>query len=217
MAGDLYKQQTEQTPCKCFICGSVYNLITKCPKLLKDKDKFQKQVCFNERVNGALQKICEKGDDDNDQKIYAFMAQIFGNDKSYSKDFVDTLHLNNCILDSGTMCHMTPQVSYLIPVLLEDTGKYIGIAEGHHVTAQQKVTVQIKMCNNNGDTYIVTLHNVLLEPDLCNTLISIVTLINLGHNCSFHKGFCMVYFVDKEKNAVTLPHSLQRRHAFWGE
>ena len=32
-----------------------------------------------------------------------------------------------------------------------------------------------------------------------------------------HKGFCTVYFGEKEKNAVTLPHSAQRNHIFWGE
>ena len=41
--------------------------------------------------------------------------------------------------------------------------------------------------------------------------------MNLGHTCLFHKGFCTVYFESKEKNLVTLPHSAQRKHAFWGE
>ena len=27
----------------------------------------------------------------------------------------------------------------------------------------------------------------------------------------------MVYFVDEEKNAVTLPQSVQQKHYFWGE
>ena len=38
--------------------------------------------------------------------------------------------------------------------------------------------------------------------------------MNLRHMCLFQKGFCTVYFVNKEKNAVTLPHSAQRKHAF---
>ena len=29
--------------------------------------------------------------------------------------------------------------------------------------------------------------------------------------------FCTVYFGDKEENAVTLRHTSQRKHAFWGE
>ena len=41
--------------------------------------------------------------------------------------------------------------------------------------------------------------------------------MNLGHNCLFHKGFCMLYFGAKENNAVTLPHSAQRKHAFIGK
>ena len=73
------------------------------------------------------------------------------------------------------------------------------------------------MCNDNGDPFIETLHNVLLAPDLCDMFLSIITLINLGHNCLFHKGFFTVYFGAKEKNAVTLPHSSQRKNAFLGE
>ena len=94
-----------------------------------------------------------------------------------------------------------------IPGSLEDTDKHIEVAYRNHVTAKQKVQVQITMCNNNGDTFIVTLYNVLLAPDICDRLFSIITLINLGHTCLFHKGFCMVYFGDEKENSVTLPHS----------
>ena len=73
------------------------------------------------------------------------------------------------------------------------------------------------MFDNNGDPFIATLHHVLLAPYLCNRLFSIITLINFLHTCLFHKGFCSVYFGAKEKNAVTLPHSAQRKHAFLGE
>ena len=61
------------------------------------------------------------------------------------------------------------------------------------------------------------LHNVILAPYLCNRLFSIIRLLNLVRNFLFHKGFCMVYFRAKEKNAVTLPHISQRKHAFWRE
>ena len=70
------------------------------------------------------------------------------------------------------------------------------------------------MCYDNGNHFIATLHNVLLALDLCNRLFSIITLINLGHTCLFQKGFSTAYFGDKEKNAVTLTHSAQRKHAF---
>ena len=72
------------------------------------------------------------------------------------------------------------------------------------------------MCDDNGYTFIATLHNLLLAPDLCDRLFSIIMLMNSGHTCLFRKGFCTVYFVDKEKNAVTLLHSAQRIHEFWG-
>ena len=95
--------------------------------------------------------------------------------------------------------------------------KHIEVADGHHATAKQKGKVQIKMCDNNRDPFIATLHNVILAPYLCNRLFSIITLMNSVHTCLFHKGFCMVYFGENEKNAVTLPHSAQRKQLFWGE
>ena len=74
---------------------------------------------------------------------------------------------------------------------------------------KQKGQVIIKMCNNNRDTFIATLYKVLLPPDLRDRFFSITTLMNSGHASLFHKGFCIVYFSDKEKNADTSPHSVQ--------
>ena len=73
------------------------------------------------------------------------------------------------------------------------------------------------MCDNKGDPFIATLHNVLLTPDLCDRLFLFITLMNLGHTCLFQKGFCIVYFGVKDKNAVTLPHIAQRNHEFLRE
>ena len=73
------------------------------------------------------------------------------------------------------------------------------------------------MFDDNGKTFVVTLYNVLLALDLCNRLFSIITLMNAGHTCIFLKGFCTVYFGSKEDNAVTLPHSAVRKHAFIGK
>ena len=73
------------------------------------------------------------------------------------------------------------------------------------------------MCDNNRKKIVATLYNVLLAPDLCDRLFSIITLINIGHTCLFRKGFCTVYFRSKEDNAVTLPHSAQRKHALLGK
>ena len=109
---------------------------------------------------------------------------------------------------------MTPEVTDFIPGSLEDTDKFIEVADGHHVTAKQKGSVLIQMFDNNGENFIATLYNVLLAPDLCDRLFSIITLINAGHTCLFRKGFCTVYFGAKEDNAVTLPHSAVRKHAF---
>ena len=59
------------------------------------------------------------------------------------------------------------------------------------------------MCDDNGKTFIATLFNVILAPDLCDRLFPIITLMNAGHTCIFHKGFYTVYFGAENKNAVT--------------
>ena len=73
------------------------------------------------------------------------------------------------------------------------------------------------MCDDNGKKFVATLYNVILALELCNRLFSIITLVNAGNTCLFHKGFCTVYFGAKEDNVVTLPHSAQRKHAFTGK
>ena len=70
------------------------------------------------------------------------------------------------------------------------------------------------MFDNNGETFVATLYNVLLAPDLCDRLFSIITLMNAGHTCLFHKGFYTVYFGAKEDNALSLLQSALRKHAF---
>ena len=44
---------------------------------------------------------------------------------------------------------MTPEVSDFIPRSLEDTDKYVGDTERHHVTVKQKGQVRIQMCDDN--------------------------------------------------------------------
>ena len=139
------------------------------------------------------------GNNDDDQKIYSPMAWMSDNDENSSRYFGDILQLTNWILDSGGTCHMIPQVSYFIPGLLDDMDKYIEVADGHHVMTKQKQQAEIKMWNDNGDNFNRKLHNVRLVPDLCNSLSSIITLMNLGHTSFFFKSFCMVYFGIKEK------------------
>ena len=70
------------------------------------------------------------------------------------------------------------------------------------------------MCKDNGNLLIATLHKVLLAPDLCDRIFSIIMLMRSVHNCIFQKGFYIIYFGAKENNAVTFPHSAQRKHAF---
>ena len=135
------------------------------------------------------------------------MACMSSDDERKSVKYGDSSQFTNWILDLEETCHMTPEVLDFIPGTLEDTDKYIEVAYGHHVTSKEKVQVRIQMCDDNGTTFIATLHNVLLAPDLCDTVILIITLTNAGHTCIFHKGFCMVYFEADNINAVRLPHS----------
>ena len=93
------------------------------------------------------------------------MARMSIDDKRESKDYGDSSKFTNWILDSGVTCHMTPEVTDFIPGSLEDTDKFIEVADGHHVTAKQKGSVQIQMCDDNGKKFFATLYNVLLPPD----------------------------------------------------
>ena len=87
--------------------------------------------------------------------------------------------------------------------IIRGYGKFIEVADRHHVTAKQKGSVRIQMCDDNIKTFVATLYNVLLAPDLCDRLFSIITLMNAGNTCLFHEGFFTVYFGAKEDNAVT--------------
>ena len=70
---------------------------------------------------------------------------------------------------------MTPVVSDIIPGLLEYTDKYVEVVDGNHITAKQKVRVRIQMCDNNRNSFIAPLYNVILAPDLCDRLLLIIT------------------------------------------
>ena len=97
-----------------------------------------------------------------------------------SKDYGDSSQLTNWILDSGATCHTTPEVTDFIPGSLEDTDKFIDVADGHHVMANHKGSVHIQMCNHNGNTFVAPLYNVILAPYLCDRLFSINKLMNAG-------------------------------------
>ena len=72
------------------------------------------------------------------------------------------------------------------------------------------------MCNDHGYSFIATLHNVLLATELCDLLILIIKSMNSGRTYLLHQWFYTVYFIANKKK-VTLLHSAQRKHAFWGE
>ena len=145
------------------------------------------------------------------------MARMLDNEKITGTNFGDSSQLTNWILDSGATCNMKLRVSDFIPGLLEYMDKNIEVVDGHHVSAKQEGKTRIKMCNDNRDTFIATLHHFLLAPDICDRLFSIIKLMNLVRTFLFNRGLCTVYFGHREKNAVTLPHSAHRKHAFLGE
>ena len=92
-------------------------------------------------------------DNDNNQNIYASMARISGNDKRPIIYVGDISQLTNWNLDSRSTSHMAPQVLYFVPGLLEDTDKFIEVADGHHITAKKKGQFQSKNFNENGDPF----------------------------------------------------------------
>ena len=77
----------------------------------KNDKKRQKQVRFIEKVNRAS----NNGENNKDQKIYAFMAHVSGNNEGPSGNFGDTSQVTIWILDSAATCHMTTETSDFIP------------------------------------------------------------------------------------------------------
>ena len=173
-AGTSSNENLDRPARKFFRCGSEDHLIVKCPKPPKYSEKRRKSDKAKEKGNSAK----DNSDDDNDLKVYASMARISNDDIIENKDYGNSSQLTNCILDSGAMFHMTPEVTDFIPGSLEDTDKFIEVADGHHVTAKQKGSVLIQKFDNNGNTFFATLYNVLLAPDLCDRLFSIIKLMN---------------------------------------
>ena len=90
-AGDLDNKQTKITPRKCFRCGSEDHLNSKSLKPPKENKKRLNQVSFNEKVNRA----CNNSKNNSDQKIYASMARMSGNDECPSGNFCDSSKLTN--------------------------------------------------------------------------------------------------------------------------
>ena len=121
-------------------------MIAKCPKPPKENEKRRKSVRFNEKGNRA----CNNGKNDDNHKIYASMARMSSDDKRKRGEYGDSSQLTNWILDLGATCHTTPEVTDFIPGSLEDTDKFIEVADGNHVTAKQKCSVRIQMCDDNG-------------------------------------------------------------------
>ena len=109
-------------------------MIKKCPKPPKDNEKRQKQVRFNEKGNRA----CDNGTNNNGHKIYTSMARMSSDDERKSVKYGDSSQLTNWILYSGSTFHMTPEVTDCIPGSLEDTDKFIEVADGNHITAEKK-------------------------------------------------------------------------------
>ena len=64
------------------------------------------------------------------------MERMSSDYKHKSVKYGDSSQLTNWILDSGATCHMTPEATDFIPGSLEDTDKYIEVADQHHVTAK---------------------------------------------------------------------------------
>ena len=109
-------------------------MIAKCPNPPKDNEKRRRQDRFNERGNCAY----NNGEDENDHNVYAYMALMTIDDERKSEKYGDSSQLTNWIINLGATCHMTPEFSDFIPRSLEDTDKYIEVADGLHVTEKQK-------------------------------------------------------------------------------
>ena len=121
------------------------------------------------------------------------MVCMSSNAESPGRHFGERFQMTNCILDLGANFHLTPEISDFVPGSLSDRDKYIEVSGGHLITSKTKVEVCIKICDDNGKPSIATIYNFLPVPDLCNSLFSVIMLMNLVHTCLFRGSFCMVF------------------------
>ena len=98
----------------CFRCGSKNNFFADFPK----PDTLDKKVYLNMEKHKTCAYISTKIDEtlenskdkSESQNIYVSMSQMSSNADSPRRYFGDSSQLTNLILDSGTTCHMTPEI-----------------------------------------------------------------------------------------------------------
>ena len=96
------------------------------------------------------------------------MVKISLNKESLKRDFGDSPQLTKWVLDSGEACHMTPEVSNFVPVLLIETVIYIKVVDENYITAKKTGRVQINIHDDNGELLIATLCYILFVSELCD-------------------------------------------------
>ena len=81
-------------------------------KAPKDNEKRRKQVCFNEKGNF----VCDNGKNNSDQKIYASMSKMSGNDECPSEK-LGTVHngpIGFWILEQRATQHQKFHISFQV-------------------------------------------------------------------------------------------------------
>ena len=117
------------------------HLVANCPKL----NTLDKKVHWNTENPKThayrLAKIDKTSENSADKiesnKISASMSRMYPNTESSKRDFGDSSQLTYWVLDSGSTCRMTPDISGFIPCSLVETDKYIEVAYGHFLTVKQ--------------------------------------------------------------------------------
>ena len=89
----------------------------------------------------------------------------------------------------------------------------VEVADGHYVPAKQQGTVHVLMYDDEGQHFQAVLKNVLYVPALADHLFSIISMMEAGHACTFHNGFCTLYFGDENTNTIMLAHRTERDRA----
>ena len=107
---------------------------------------------------------------------------------------------------------------------IDSAGKINNMSKKNKLPARKKIDLELlnQRLGHRSTRLLLAVDNanvwdILLAPDLCDRLFSIITLMYSGHTCLFQKGFCTVYFGADKINAVTLPHAAQRKHTFTGK
>ena len=87
-------------------------------------------------------------------------------------------NLNNWVMDSGAMCHMTPYQQDFIPGTTYLLDKAVEVVDGYTIPLKLSGPILIQTQSNQGDEVNICVQSVTLVPNLSQQLVLLMSLAN---------------------------------------